>query len=202
MKLGHCALPTAIGLAASLLLTPAASAAKFKPPTIEEPKAHPDVWFGQRKKDGRWCAFAWYRVKSVTKGDYLAPPDTGWARYEKGKLASVTIFSISEDAAAEDRYFFGPDHRITKMIRTGHYINAPWASFTYTPNRKGKLTLTPEAKALEARMGKAEYETYFVDWPTYATFPAIPFAELVDWTRRTPVRLDCTKQPRPIAPED
>ncbi len=103
----------------------------------------------------------------------------------------------SEDSYVEDRYFFGPDRRITKMIRSGHYINDPWASFTYQPNRVGKLVLTDEAKAIVAKMSKADYETYFTDWDTYPNFNAIPFAELVSWTLPTPVRLHCAQKPSP-----
>ena len=193
MRFRHLIAAILASVAASLLLPPTASAAKFKPPQIDEPKAHPDVWFGQRK-DGRWCAFSW-KKKS---GEFLGGFETAWARYENGRLASLTTFSVSEDAASQDRYFFDPDRRLTKMIRTGHYVEAPWASFTYVPDALGKLKLTPEAKALEARMGKATYETYFVDWPIYSSVSAMPFAELVDWNLGAAVRLGCAKHPKPI----
>lgn len=173
----------------------AASTAKYLPPRQEEPRANPDVWFGQRAKDSRWCAFPWSKVKALNSE--LAPPQTGWARYDHQTLTSITVTTASQDAFVEDRYFFASDRKIAKLVRTGHYINDPWASFTYLPNRAGKLTLTVEAQAIVARMSKAEYETYFVDWDTYPTFSAMPFSELVDWTLRGTARLGCAKQPSP-----
>ena len=192
-------------LASALIWTLAASSAAaltYVPARQWEPRTKPQVWFGQRAKDGRWCAFGWDKVKSISNTSVLAPPETGWARYHHGKLATITITTTSEDAYVEDRYFFGTDRTISKMIRTGHYIQSPWASFTYIPGKGSKLVMTADAKAIEAKMGKAEYETYIVDWPTYSTLAAMPFAELVDWTQASPIRLGCAKHPKPIAHDD
>ena len=151
----------------------------YKPPVMRDDRRRISVWFGQVLKTGKWCAFDRKTFDRESNRDRLAPNISGWARYGAKGLTSVTLFQTSEDAGSED-HFFVDAGAVTKMIRTGGYIQDPSVSVTFEPDKRGRLRLTAASTIVVKQMNKAGYDPYFVDWPHASRLSQLPFAKLLD----------------------
>lgn len=138
------------------------------------------IWFGRVLRTGQWCAFDRKTVRMNYEQNKLASNQSGWARYGARGLTSVTSVQESEDAFAEDQFFVDAKGVVTKMVRTGHYINDPLASVTFEPDAQGRLRLTPGSKKVVERMKAAHYDPYFVDWDHFSRLSQLPFVKLLD----------------------
>jgi len=152
----------------------------YTPPVTVEDHTNVSTWFGRLKTTGKWCSFDRKTMERRSKRDELIPGEFGWMRSDAHGLQSVTYAQESEDAYVEDRYFIGPNGTVVKMVRTGHYINDPWASVTFAPDAQGRLRLTAASKAVVEKMNAAEFEPYWVDWKHYSRLAQVPFATLID----------------------
>jgi hypothetical protein len=185
-----------IGLLVSAIL---AHAVAYVPIVEDEPKAPAQAWFIEDRERGVWCAFTDRpSVDAYAKGidpyavDSEDHSNFGWIRYNNGFLESITYLHQSEDAIAEDRYRFDNQFKLVSLKRTGHYIAAPWATFTYRPNREGRLTLDPSSKRVVSRLNAAGDQTYITDWPTFRRIEDLPFYHLIDFARsRVSVKSRC-----------
>jgi hypothetical protein len=158
----------------------------YTPPTdFGKNDTPPSVYFGRLKRTGKWCAAKPDPWKQLVDHERIASDEFGWVRFDDGWPVAITFAQQSEDADVEDRYLVGKDHRVVKMIRTGHYINDPWASVTFEPDAQGRLRLTEASKVIVHKMDDAMYETYWVNWDHFSRLEQIPFAQLIDLDRRT-----------------
>ena len=153
---------------------------RYKPPVERESQSSVAVWFGEVKRAGHWCVLD---KKAIGRLEAIRPEgrEFGWARYDAHGLVSVTDANESEDAYAEDRYLVDPAGAVIKMVRTGHYINDPWASVTFEPDAKGRLRLTPSSSRIVRMMKAAGYDPYFAtDWGHVSRLTQLPYAKLLD----------------------
>jgi len=187
-----------IAAALMIISTPNSSwsADSYIPPVVKEASIPPQAFFGKVKRTGRWCAFDLTEWKARNAREEIDPEEFGWIRYSQGRLESITVGNQSADANTEDRYFFGSDARAIRMIRSGHYINAPWASFEYRPGKNGRLVLTAQGREVVRRLVADDQETYIVDWPRYPVFGSIPFAKLINLSNGVQVKLGCPSRRR------
>jgi hypothetical protein len=169
-----------LGLAASLLAQTAILAAPYKPPVEAGPKGPPQAWILKKKGVGRWCAFTSRKAvqAALDSGDY-DEDDRAALWLARGRLAAIMVSNDSEDAMADDVYYVDASRKVTRLVRTGHYIENPMFSVTYAPDWTGRLVMTPASREVVRLMDQAEYETYITDWPRFATFDRMPFRNLI-----------------------
>jgi hypothetical protein len=158
----------------------------YTPPTdFGKNDTPPSAYFARLNRTGRWCVATPAKWMRLVDRDKVDSHEFGWVRFDDGWPIAVTYAYQSEDAYSEDRYLVGKDHRVGKMIRTGHYINDPWASVTFLPDAQGRLRLTADSKVIVRKMDAAGYDPYFVDWDHFSRLEQIPFARLLDLDHRT-----------------
>jgi hypothetical protein len=124
-----------------------------------------------------WCSFVTEAsAEAAANSDRFEPTESGWLRYRGDVIESLMVMSQSEDAYVEDTYTFGQDLTVTQVDRKGHYVDDPFARATFKPDSDGRLAMTDESRSA---LRSWQHTTYFLDWPLYATFSEIPFAELI-----------------------
>jgi hypothetical protein len=102
------------------------------------------------------------------------------------------VMSQSEDAYVEDSYTFGPDRAVKKVVRRGHYVDDPFVTATFGPDRRGHLQMTQESRRA---LKSWQHTTYFLEWPLYETFSEIPFSALINMKPSISVSEAC-QQPK------
>lgn len=141
-----------------------------------------------------WCAFTSkakaQRAAADAESDAM---QTAWIIYRGKSIQSIVITTEGEDADTEDSYYFDAQLRLIRIIRTGSYFSSPSFSVTYQPNIKGPFALTAQSKAIIRQQVKLKRETYFVDWPYYSSFGAIPFHKLITTSPTISVTERCVK---------
>jgi hypothetical protein len=123
--------------------------------------------------------------------EQIDPEEVGWIRHSGARLESVTIQAQSEDALATDLYTFDLAGKVTRLVRTGGYINSPPASLIFVPDSKGRLRLDPKSREVLRRLDAAGYEHYIEDWRKYERFDQLPFGRLIDRSDGVHVRIGC-----------
>jgi len=180
-----------------LLWSASLDAAPYKPPVEPEPKASPKAWLAKREGAAVWCAFLSRKAveAALDSGDY--DTDEGVTIWHDGKrIQAIMVSSESEDAFADDIYYLDARQRITRMVRTGHYINDPVFSVAFVPDWTGRLALTSASREVVRLMEQAQYEPYITDWPKYASFGSMPFRSLIGLRPNVSIRRGCA----PAAP--
>lgn len=166
------------------LLTTGASrglaAPGYVPPVTHEDRTDVSIWFARIKATGKWCQFDSETMAAHSKREDLVPGEFGWARFDGRHLKSVTYAQQSEDAYVEDRYYLGSKNQVQKMVRTGHYITAPWVSVTFQPDGAGRLRLSSASKSVIQKMTADGQETYFVDWDHFSRLSQLPFGKFLN----------------------
>ena len=183
----------------ALLVSAILAQAAYVPPVEREPDATAQAWFIEDQGRGVWCAFtnraALERYAKTIDANAGAPEHSngyGWIRLKADALETITVVMESEDAIAEDRYRFDGQRKVINLKRTGHYINAPWATFTYLPNRTGRLMLDAVSKRIVSRLAADRQETYVTDWPTIRRIQDLPFHRLITFSgSRVSVKAGC-----------
>ena len=184
-------------LLALALVQTAGTAAPYRPPVEVAPKARPQAWIVKKKGEGLWCAFASLKTvqAALDSGDYEADNRTiVWL--DHGRLTAIMVSNDSEDAIADDVYHFDAHQKITRLVRTGHYIQDPVFSVTFAPDWTGRLVMTPASREVVRLMEQAEYEPYITDWPKFAGFDRLPFRSLIQLKPVVTVKKGCA----PAAP--
>ena len=181
-----------LGLAALLLAPAALSAASYKPPVEAAPKGTPQAWILKKKGEGRWCAFTSRKAveAALDSGDY-DEDDRAALWLAHGRLTAIMVSNDSEDAMADDVYYLDARRKVTRLVRTGHYIEHPMFSLTYAPDWTGRLVMTPASRDIVRLMEQAQYETYITDWPRFAGFDRMPFRNLIQFDRVATVKPGC-----------
>src|SRR5436190_16150599 len=138
------------------------------------PADAPSAWFLEDPAKGEWCAFtspqaleAFARTLDLSKT--TGGPGYGWAQINGGKLSTIMVETVSDEATLDDQYLFDPKGQVSELLRSAHKVGGEeWVSFAYLPDGKGGLARTP-AKTLtgEARM--------LADWPRHARLADLPF---------------------------
>ena len=152
---------------------------------MRDDRHEPIKYFGRLKSTGKWCAYDLKSWNLLVQHDDLFGDEFGWAHYDAHRFLSVTLYQGSEDAFAEDQYFIEPDGRVSKMVRTGAYLDNPIASVVFEPDRQRRLRLTAAGKSVVLEMEAAGYDPYFVDWDHFSTLSHIPFANLLSLTAKS-----------------
>lgn len=184
----------------ALLVSAIVAQAAYVPPVERDSATSAQAWLVEDQKRGLWCAFksrtAMARYAKTIDIDALASGrgnGYGWIRMEAHVLQSITIVNESEDAVAEDRYWFDRNRKAIGLKRTGHYINAPLATFTYLPDGVGRLRLDAASKRIVSRLNADQQETYITDWPTIRRIEDLPFHRLIDFSgSRVSVKVGCS----------
>jgi len=184
-------------LLALVLIGTAVSAAPYQPPIEATPKARPHAWVVRKKGEGLWCAFASLRAvqAALDSGDYEAD-NRAVVWLDHGRLTAIMMSNDSEDAIADDVYHFDAHQKITRLVRTGHYIQDPVFSVTFAPDWTGRLVMTPASREVVRLMEQAEYEPYITDWPKFAGLGRMPFRNLIQLKPVVAVKRGCA----PAAP--
>ena len=181
-----------LGLVALLLAPAALPAASYKPPVEAAPKGTPQAWILKKKGEGRWCAFTSHKAveAALDSGDY-DEDDRAALWLAHGRLTAIMVSNDSEDAMADDVYYLDARRKVTRLVRTGHYIEHPMFSLTYAPDWTGRLVMTPASRDIVRLMEQAQYETYITDWPRFAGFDRMPFRNLIQFDRVATVKPGC-----------
>lgn len=138
------------------------------------------IWFYATAEHQQWCAVTKEgTAKVAAASQQFASGLFALLRYHNNTLDNATITTESEDAYVEDTYTFGPSMQVTAVVRHGHYINDPYFSVAFVPNKSGTLVLNAASILRRKRQENGGHETYFVDWPIYRSFREFPFARLV-----------------------
>ena len=181
-----------LGFLTLILLPASLGAASYKPPVEPMPKTRPQAWVVKKKGEGRWCAFPNLKAvqAALDSGDYDDEDRAAiWA--EKGVLR-ILVSNDSEDAMTDDLYYLDAHQKITRMVRSGHYIRDPMFSVTFVPDWTGRLTMTPASREVVRRMEQAEYEPYVTDWAKFAGFDRMPFRNLIQLRPVVMVKKGCS----------
>jgi len=123
-------------------------------------------------------------------GDYEGD-DRALLSFDRGRVTAIMVSNDSEDAIADDIYYLDAHRKITRMVRTGHYIKDPMFSVTFVPDWSGRLVMTPASREIMRRMDQADYESYIVDWPKFQRFDRMPFRNLIQIRPAVKVRKGC-----------
>lgn len=130
-----------------------------------------------RASPERWCAFVTKpAARAAAASARFGAVESAWLRYRDHAVVRLVITSQSEDAFVEDAYTFTPDMQVAQIIRTGRYATQLPITVIFRPDARGHLQLTAASRS---KVRAAEFETYFVDWPIYQGFAAMPFAGLI-----------------------
>jgi hypothetical protein len=169
-----------LGLAALLLVPAALPASPYRPPVEAAPKGTPQAWILKKKGVGRWCAFTSRRAveAALESGDY-DEDDRAALWLAHGRLTAIMVSNDSEDSMADDVYYLDARRKVTRMVRTGHYVENPMFSVTFAPDWTGRLVMTPASREVVRLMEQAGYESYIIDWPRFAGFDRMPFRNLI-----------------------
>jgi hypothetical protein len=181
-----------LALAALLLVPAALPAASYKPPVEAGPKGMPQAWVLKQKGVGRWCAFTSGKAveAALDSGDYDEENRAAlWLAH--GRLTAIMVSNDSEDAMADDVYYLDAHRKVTRLVRTGHYIRDPMFSVTFAPDWTGRLVMTPGSREVVRLMDQAEYESYIIDWPRFAGFDRMPFRSLIRLDPQVTVKPGC-----------
>ena len=181
-----------LGLVALLLAPAALPAASYKPPVEAAPKGTPQAWILKKKGEGRWCAFTSRKAveAALDSGDY-DEDDRAALWLAHGRLTAIMVSNDSEDAMADDVFYLDARRKVTRLVRTGHYIEHPMFSLTYAPDWTGRLVMTPASRDIVRLMEQAQYETYITGWPRFAGFDRMPFRNLIQFDRVATVKPGC-----------
>jgi hypothetical protein len=181
------------GLVLGLLLSGASlHAAPYRPPVEPGPKTSPKAWFAKRNGVAIWCAFSNRKSAeaALDSGDY--DTNEGATIWHDGRrIQAIMVSNDSEDAFADDIYYLNAGQRITRMVRTGHYIKDPVFSVTFVPDWTARLALTPASREVLRLMEQAEFESYIADWPKYGSYETMPFRSLISLRPTVSIRRGC-----------
>jgi hypothetical protein len=124
-----------------------------------------------------WCSFVTKAsAEAAANSDRFTPVESGWLRYREKAIESLMVMSQSEDAYVEDSYTFGPGLTIKQVVRRGHYVSDPFATATFRPAAGGRLQMTAQSRRA---LKSWKHTTYFFEWPLYANFGEMPFADFI-----------------------
>lgn len=181
-----------LGLIALALLPTALGAASYKPPVEPMPKARPHAWIVKKKGESRWCAFPSLKAvqAALDSGDY--DDDDRAAVWAQRGLLRIMVSNDSEDAMTDDIYYLDAHQKITRMVRSGHYIQDPMFSVTFVPDWTGRLAMTPASREVVRLMEQAQYEPYVTDWAKFSGFDRMPFRNLIQLQPVVTVRRGCS----------
>lgn len=148
------------------------------------------MWFLSTEEPVRWCAFVdKAKAREAADQDHFAGQEAAELIHDGSTVERVLVQTQSEDAYVEDTYRIGPDRRVTKLVRRGHYVTDPFTTATYLPDREGKLRLTAASRTA---LKRSKYTAYFLDWPVYERFGQMPFASLIRLKSRIAASTACS----------
>src|SRR6187402_3734559 len=107
-----------------LALATVLRAAPYTPPIEAAPNGKLAIYIVKRAHRAVWCATTdLKRIKVGMEAGSFATDDfvTVW----RDGTRALMVSNESEDAVADDVYHFDAAGRLTRMVRTGHYINDP-----------------------------------------------------------------------------
>jgi len=185
-----------LGLPGLALLQTALLAAPYQPPVGADPKAPPIAWFAKKARAGIWCSFGSLKAfQAALDSRKYSADDRAIVWAEGGHLWAIGVANDSEDAFTSDAYYLDQHQKLTRMVRTGRYIESPLFSVTYVPDRTGRLVMTPASREVIRRMEQAEYESYVIDWPKFSSFDRMPFRNLIQFKPVFAIRKGCVPAP-------
>lgn len=124
-----------------------------------------------------WCSFPTKQsANAAAKSDRFEAVESGWLQYRGDTITRLMITSQSEDAYVEDTYILAPDFTVKEVVRRGHYYSDPFVTARFQPDTKGQLKMIPASRRA---LKSWKHETYFFEWPFYATISEMPFAGLI-----------------------
>lgn len=159
------------------------------------PADAPNAWFLEDPSRGQWCAFlspaaleAFSKTLDLTKTK--GGPGYGWAQIRGGRLSTIMLETVADEATLDDQYVFDGKGRLTEMLRSAHRVGGEdWVSFAYLPDGKGRMTLKT-TKKVEAD------NKMLADWPRHGRLQDIPFAGLIEVSAgKAVVREGCVRTP-------
>jgi hypothetical protein len=161
------------------LLCVAVQAKPYQPPVAPAIKGQRVTHIVKRARKAVWCVMEDEKaIKAGIESDRFAPEDYV-SLFLDNSARAITVYNESEDAYAQDTYYFDAYRQITRLVRTGHYINDPVFSVTFIPTAKGKLVLTRSSQEIVRRMTMEGYDPYIVDWPKFASYDQMPFRSMI-----------------------
>jgi len=166
-------------LLAPLLWGVAAQAAPYQPPIAAELRGQRVTHIVRQAHKAVWCVVGEEKAIKVAMESGRFSQDDYISLFLDNPARAIVVDNESEDAYARDVYYFDARRRLTRLVRTGHYINDPVFSVTFVPGAGGKLALTRASREIVRRMTQAGYEPYIVDWPKFAGYDQMPFRSMI-----------------------
>jgi len=183
-------------LSLALIQTPL-EATPYKPPVEADPKGLPTAWLAKKAHAGVWCSFESRKaIQAALDSGKVTADNRAVVWTEDHRLRAVGVANDSEDAFTSDTYYLDPHQKITRMVRTGRYIESPLFSVTYIANRTGRLVMTAASREVIRRMDQALYESYIIGWPKFASFDRMPFRSLIQLKPELKIRTGCAPAAR------